>query len=200
MSPRSATNPGRRTAASARRAPWGTISREQVVNAATQVVKKGGYEGMTIRSLAAELGVAPMSLYRHVRDKDDLLDEVVDRLLAKAWRPSASPSDWQSWVAEAAEDFGTFWSANQPPCTSTWSTPSFPLGDRTNEHHDRRAEHGHRRRSERPPSIRSHSHLHVGLCSSGSLPLPAGHLQTTKRTDEHSNSPPIPPLASSPKD
>jgi AcrR family transcriptional regulator len=37
---------------------------------------------MTIRSLAAELGVAPMSLYRHVRDKDDLSDEVVDRFLA----------------------------------------------------------------------------------------------------------------------
>ena len=49
----------------------------------------GGYEQMSIRSLADELGVAPMSLYRHVRDKDDLLDEVVDRLLAKAWRPSA---------------------------------------------------------------------------------------------------------------
>ena len=43
---------------------------------------------MSIRSLAAELGVAPMSLYRHIRDKDDLLDEVVDRLLAQAWRPA----------------------------------------------------------------------------------------------------------------
>jgi AcrR family transcriptional regulator len=47
---------------------------------------------MTIRSLAAELGVAPMSLYRHVRNKDDLIDEVVDRLLARAWKPGASIS------------------------------------------------------------------------------------------------------------
>jgi AcrR family transcriptional regulator len=31
-----------------------------------RVVQAGGYEDMTIRSLAAELGVAPMSLYRHV--------------------------------------------------------------------------------------------------------------------------------------
>lgn len=108
MSPRSATNPGRKTAAHAGRAPWGTISRDQVVDEATRVVKKGGYEEMTIRSLAAQLGVAPMSLYRHVRDKDDLLDEVVDRLLAKAWRPSASASDWQSWIGEAAEKLRHF--------------------------------------------------------------------------------------------
>jgi len=113
MARRSATNPGRRTAASAGRAPWGTISREQVVDAATGVVKNGGYEEMTIRSLAADLGVAPMSLYRHVRDKDDLLDEVVDRLLAKAWRPSASPRDWRSWVVEAAEKLRRFL-VNQP--------------------------------------------------------------------------------------
>ena len=89
------------------------MSREQVVAAATRVVKRGGYETMTIRSLATELGVAPMSLYRHVRDKDDLLDEVVDRLLAKVWQPSASAADWQAWVAEAAEKLRSFL-ANQP--------------------------------------------------------------------------------------
>ena len=86
----------------ARRAPWGTISREDIVRAAVEIVSAGGYEEMTIRSLAAELGVAPMSLYRHIRDKDDLLDEVVDRLLAPAWRPSAAEDDWQSWLIEAA--------------------------------------------------------------------------------------------------
>jgi AcrR family transcriptional regulator len=63
---------------------------------------------MSIRSLAAELGVAPMSLYRHVRDKDDLLDEVVDRLLAKTWRPRAPLDDWRAWVAEAADKLRAF--------------------------------------------------------------------------------------------
>jgi AcrR family transcriptional regulator len=63
---------------------------------------------MTIRGLAADIGVAPMSLYRHVRDKDDLLDAVVDRLLARAWRPRASPEDWQEWVAEAADRLRNF--------------------------------------------------------------------------------------------
>jgi TetR/AcrR family tetracycline transcriptional repressor len=86
----------------ARRAPWGTITRDDIVRAAVEIVGAGGYEEMTIRSLAAGLGVAPMSLYRHIRDKDDLLDEVVDHLLAPAWRPSAAEDDWQAWLIEAA--------------------------------------------------------------------------------------------------
>ena len=86
----------------ARRASWGTITRDDIIRAAVKIVRAGGYQEMTIRSLAAELGVAPMSLYRHIRDKDDLLDEVVDRLLAPAWRPSAAEDDWQAWLIEAA--------------------------------------------------------------------------------------------------
>jgi TetR/AcrR family transcriptional regulator, tetracycline repressor protein len=92
----------------ARRAPWGTISREDIVRAAVEIVSAGGYEEMTIRSLAAELGVAPMSLYRHIRDKDDLLDEVVGRLLAPAWRPSTAEDDWQAWLIETAAKLRRF--------------------------------------------------------------------------------------------
>ena len=65
-------------------------------------MQNGRYEQMTIRSLAAELGVAPMTLYRHVRDKDDLLGELTDQLLAEAWRPRGSHDGWQSWITEAA--------------------------------------------------------------------------------------------------
>jgi TetR/AcrR family transcriptional regulator, tetracycline repressor protein len=90
------------------RAPWGSISREDIVGAATGIVEAGGYERMSIRSLAADLGVAPMSLYRHIRDKDDLLDEVVDRLLERAWRPAAGEGDWQAWIIEAAAKLRQF--------------------------------------------------------------------------------------------
>ncbi len=44
-----------------------------------------------------------MSLYRHIRDKDDLLDEVVERLLVGAWEPSSPTEDWRAWVTEAAD-------------------------------------------------------------------------------------------------
>lgn len=90
------------------RAPWGSISRAQVVDAATKMVQSGGYAQMTIRGLAAELSVAPMSLYRHVRDKDDLLSEVVDRLLSETWRPFVAPSNWRAFIAEAAERLRAF--------------------------------------------------------------------------------------------
>ncbi len=49
-----------------------------------------------------------MSLYRHIRDKDDLLDEVVDRLLAGLWRPAAEEGDWQAWIIEAASRLRDF--------------------------------------------------------------------------------------------
>ena len=91
-----------------RRAAWGSITREQVIDAAERAVRGGGFEEMTIRSLATELGVAPMSLYRHIRDKDDLLEEVVDRLLARRWRPRAKEGDWMAWTAEAAQRFRDF--------------------------------------------------------------------------------------------
>lgn len=86
------------------RAPWGTINREQIIDAAMRAVRAGRYEQMTIRSLAGDLGVSPMALYHHVRDRDDLLDEVVERLLDRAWKPKADPTDhWRAWIAEAAE-------------------------------------------------------------------------------------------------
>jgi TetR/AcrR family tetracycline transcriptional repressor len=86
------------------RIPWGTLSREQIVDAAMEIVERGEYEKMTIRSLAAGLGASPMSLYRHVRDRDDLLDDVVDRLLARAWKPRAREKAWKRWVAESCEN------------------------------------------------------------------------------------------------
>jgi TetR/AcrR family transcriptional regulator, tetracycline repressor protein len=85
------------------RAAWGSLNRKRIVDAATDVISGGGYQNMSIRGLAAELGVAPMSLYRHVRDKDDILDEVVDRLLADSWRPTAPTSEWRAWITEASE-------------------------------------------------------------------------------------------------
>ncbi len=91
-----------------RRAAWGTISREQIVETALDVVRAGHYEQLTIRGLASQLGVAPMSLYRHVRDKDDLLDEVVDRLLADVWKPRARPDDVRGFLTEASERLRRF--------------------------------------------------------------------------------------------
>lgn len=71
-------------------------------------MQSGGSEALSIRRLASALEVSPMAVYRHVRNKDDLLDEVVDRLLADAWQPSCEATDWERWVQEAADHLRAF--------------------------------------------------------------------------------------------
>lgn len=85
------------------RAPRGTISRSQIVEAALRSLRTTGFEQMTIRSLAADLDVAPMSLYRYIRDKDDLMDEVVEELLIQSQPMPATTGTWQARLTVAAE-------------------------------------------------------------------------------------------------
>jgi TetR/AcrR family transcriptional regulator, tetracycline repressor protein len=94
--------------ASRPRARWGTITREQLILAAKAEIEAGRYEQMTVRWLAGRLGVAPMSLYRHVRDKEDLLNEVVDRMLAEMWEPLGEIADPWSWFMESADKLRMF--------------------------------------------------------------------------------------------
>jgi TetR/AcrR family transcriptional regulator, tetracycline repressor protein len=52
------------------------LSRELITNVAVDVVARDGLGALSMRRLAQELDVWPMSVYRHFRDKDDLLDAV----------------------------------------------------------------------------------------------------------------------------
>jgi TetR/AcrR family transcriptional regulator, tetracycline repressor protein len=83
----------------------GTVSRKVVVNTAVAAIEAGNYESMTMRSLADDIGVAPMSIYRHVKSRDDLLDEVADILLERHWRPPTDVDDWRRWTMEAVTRF-----------------------------------------------------------------------------------------------
>jgi AcrR family transcriptional regulator len=91
-----------------RRAPGGSVSREDIVQAVTRIVTAGGSGEVPVHALAADLGVAPVSLYRHISSSDGVLDEAVDRLLALAWRPGASEGDWRAWVTEASSRLRDF--------------------------------------------------------------------------------------------
>ncbi|UQU66710.1 TetR/AcrR family transcriptional regulator [Couchioplanes caeruleus] len=55
-------------------------TRPQVVAAAIAVADAEGLEALTMRRLAAELGAGPMSLYTYVRDKEELVDLMVDQV------------------------------------------------------------------------------------------------------------------------
>jgi AcrR family transcriptional regulator len=64
----------------ARRPP---LTRERVVAEALDVISDEGVEALTMRTLAARLGVVPGALYRHVRNKEQLHDLVLDGVLAE---------------------------------------------------------------------------------------------------------------------
>lgn len=51
-----------------------------MLEAAATVIERDGVEALTMRRIAAELQASPMALYRHVRDKDQLLVALLDRL------------------------------------------------------------------------------------------------------------------------
>jgi TetR/AcrR family transcriptional regulator, tetracycline repressor protein len=57
------------------------LSRERVLDVAVRLVEEVGVDGLSMRKLAAELGVDSMSLYNHVANKDALLDGIAERLV-----------------------------------------------------------------------------------------------------------------------
>lgn len=60
-----------------------TLTREQVVDTALGIVDEEGLEALSMRRLGKELGVEAMALYRHVPNKDALLDLAVERMRAE---------------------------------------------------------------------------------------------------------------------
>ncbi len=70
------------------------LSRERVLDAAIAIADSHGLVGLTMRSLARELGVQPMSLYHHVANKDEILDGVVDEVFTQIEFP-ADDLDWK---------------------------------------------------------------------------------------------------------
>ena len=71
--------------ATARRKP---LSRERVLAAALELVDEQGIEALSMRKLGQSLGYEAMSLYNHVENKDDLLDGILDLVLAEMEPPN----------------------------------------------------------------------------------------------------------------
>ncbi|MEU9303812.1 TetR/AcrR family transcriptional regulator C-terminal domain-containing protein [Streptomyces sp. NPDC048269] len=83
------TDAGRRT----------PLSRDRVLHAAVALADDIGIEGLSMRKLAQELGVVPMALYKHVANRERLLDGMVD-VVVGGIDPPAPGADWQSAVRQ----------------------------------------------------------------------------------------------------
>src|SRR3954470_7107780 len=66
------------------RAPLG---RALIASTVAEMIDEGGVESLTMRSVAARLGVSAMALYHHVEDKDELLRMVGDDLIGQIELP-----------------------------------------------------------------------------------------------------------------
>jgi AcrR family transcriptional regulator len=71
------------------------------LHAALELADGGGIESLTMRKLGQALGFEAMSLYHHVADKDDVLDGVLDLVLAESEPPSPT-GDWDDAIRASA--------------------------------------------------------------------------------------------------
>jgi AcrR family transcriptional regulator len=63
------------------------LSREAILRAAVRLADEEGVDGLSMRKLAEEFGATAMALYRHVANKDDLLDGMVDLVFGEVETP-----------------------------------------------------------------------------------------------------------------
>src|SRR3954470_18770199 len=76
-------------------------SRPEILAAARRLIDRDGWEKLTVRRLAAELGIGATTLYHHVRDKEDLLLLLLNEYAGAIAQP-ALPSDPRDRIVAAA--------------------------------------------------------------------------------------------------
>lgn len=112
----------------------GRLTRVRVIDAALDVADADGLDAVSIRRVAQELGVRPMSLYTHIASKDDLvalmLNEVSGRLLVE----EPLPDDWRAALTLIARR------ANAAYLAHPWMLQAFGKGTRVGPNMLRRAE------------------------------------------------------------
>lgn len=75
-----------------------SLSRDIIVAAADTVVQRDGLDRLTFQAIGEELGAHPTSIYRHFRDKDELLLALIDTLRARSYSGAMIETD--DWMAD----------------------------------------------------------------------------------------------------
>ncbi|MEV0059109.1 TetR/AcrR family transcriptional regulator C-terminal domain-containing protein [Nocardia sp. NPDC050718] len=103
--------------------PRTPLTRERVLRAAIDLADQEGLDALSMRKLAKAVGVEAMSLYNHVANKEDLLDGIVDLVVAEIYVPRAD-GDWRAELRHRAT------SAHEVLLRHRWATGL--LGSRVN--------------------------------------------------------------------
>ncbi|GAA1007664.1 TetR family transcriptional regulator [Acrocarpospora pleiomorpha] len=81
------------------------LARETVARAALDLLDEVGLDGLTVRRLAAQLGVKSPALYWHFRSKQELLDEMCRQLLEPDMGGPRADESWQEWLTRRAHQY-----------------------------------------------------------------------------------------------
>lgn len=71
------------------------LSSEKIIDHALNILDEEGLEGLSMRKLAAELGVSPRSLYHYFSNKEELLQGVYTKILGELELPDLTQGTWQ---------------------------------------------------------------------------------------------------------
>jgi AcrR family transcriptional regulator len=77
------------------------LGNEKILHAALRLADERGIDALSMRTIAGKLGVEAMSLYNHVANKDDILDGIVDLVIAEIRAPAAG-GDWKASLRQWA--------------------------------------------------------------------------------------------------
>lgn len=104
------------------------LSKERVLEAAVTIADEHGIDGLSMRKLGQQLGVEAMSLYHHVKNKEDLLDGMVDHTVSEI-ELVPDQGDWKSTMQQQILAARKVMSAHQwaPGVIETRKTVSMPM-------------------------------------------------------------------------
>lgn len=78
------------------------LTQDAIVEAALRILERDGIDGLSMRTVAGELGAGTATLYWHVGSKDELIELVIDRVFAQIELPPPEPGRWQEQLKEVA--------------------------------------------------------------------------------------------------
>ena len=109
MADQGTTTAGRRSGGTAKRRV--VLTREAILEAAMHLCSPEGGGVLTFSRLGKELGADPTAVYRHFRDKDDLVlaltDLMIEQSLAQTVRAEPTPDNWRDWLTTTARAIRT---------------------------------------------------------------------------------------------
>ncbi|WP_020661239.1 TetR/AcrR family transcriptional regulator C-terminal domain-containing protein [Amycolatopsis benzoatilytica] len=120
---------GQQTTAAARHP---LLTRDRLVQKAIAVADAEGVAALSMRGLAARLGVPPMAPYRYLSGKDELVFLMADEVYGEAGYPASEPSGWRAQLELCARTLWSVhrqhpWLAHLVPLTRPWPLPNLAV-------------------------------------------------------------------------